>query len=123
MSIEPDWAKGAKILAPGLGPSDLDDVSELRAWHVVIREEQEGELMDALKHLPYSIRKLKAGDGHQRVPGAMSFCNVSAIHESDYDMVRVRHAMSPQVIEYEVVRTFVHVGPRLELNRRTVHTA
>lgn len=58
--ITPSWANGAKILAPGLGPDDLQhnghDPATLRPWHVVARVEDVPEIFRSLQSMPYHQR-------------------------------------------------------------------
>merc|ERR1711971_366026 len=56
----PDWANGAKVLVPGLGPAGMAlaglEPGSLRAWNVVVREDQQHAVLAALDSLPYRRR-------------------------------------------------------------------
>jgi hypothetical protein len=53
MSIKPRWAKGAKILVPGLDPQDIEQLyGRLFPHHVVAFEEDTREILGTLSRMP-----------------------------------------------------------------------
>lgn len=115
--VEPSWARGAKVLVAGLLPEHLDDAASLRAWHVIITQDQEEEFIQELQDLSYTTRKLNQGDRRHVVPGTFSLCNFS---ENDNEGYNEDGAV--QLIEYhvEVVNTFIYFTEPLD--NRTVRT-
>merc|ERR1712032_312946 len=62
IDTRPSWAYGAKIFVDGMGPETLKApcLPQLMPSHVVIYEEDEDDLMKALRQLlPYRIMKRK----------------------------------------------------------------
>lgn len=78
----PLWARGCKILVPGLQVDDLEEVVRdgLGKRHVIIFPEKERELHDVFwSSLPYNSRpRLKAGRGIKWIPYSRSSEHVEA---------------------------------------------
>ena len=82
---------------------------------MVVQQEDEDNVIAALSHLPYGIRKLKPGRARVAIPSRLSMLNVSPNGEStmsDETFSRGESALSHDafpIIEYSVKNTFVHI--------------
>jgi len=125
VDIQPSWANGAKIFVRGLGPDScsLPCNKPFCASHVVVREEEEADIHEALKDLPYRLRKLKVSTGRLQTtvpmgtapfPNDPSLCDIS--DEGEHEIVDDTGG----IIEIRTVNTFIHFAP--EIDARSVRT-
>jgi len=106
IDLKPDWAKGAKIFTSSFGPEHLEEPifeGELKAWHVLINEADEKDLLDALVALPIRYRKLKSRTGRVALPNHLSLLEISSEGENEI----VNDAI--EVIPYNVAGTFLNI--------------
>jgi len=97
--VQPAWAGGAKIfsnLEQRVLQAMLPRGQVLKPWHVVVRENDEESLIEAIAHLPESARRLKCGTGRR-----VMYCEDASSVQADVDAEHM-------VIEVEVKHTFVH---------------
>jgi hypothetical protein len=120
VDVQPAWANGAKVFVDDFTAEDLNEpwhANGLRPYHVVLYEADEDALTDALKHLPYGIRKLKPGVGRRSYPDEFALLEVSSGEEDDLE------TDAAGVIEYTVHNSFLHIGPRYnDRDDRSVRT-
>jgi len=106
IEVQPSWAGGAKIFAEGVCPERIDVPLHdgiLKPWHVVVREQDEDELLAALGDLPVRLKKLKPRAGRAVFPSDLSFLDVSS--EGEHEVADD----ATEVIPYYVRRTFLNV--------------
>jgi len=104
IDVQPSWANGAKIFVGDAAPENFDEI--LNASHSVVYARDEPAIFEALKDLPWNVKKLKPGSGRAVVPGNLSLVDVS----SDDDPMDVQAA--GDVLEVWVKYGFIHVGTR-----------
>jgi len=123
VDLQPVWAHGAKIFVGGIGPEKLDapGLAHLSPANVAIYEEDESELMDALRQLlPYRVMKRKPGTaGKCVVPDDLSLANLSSNMTSIITNAGGSQASCPEtslteelvpslnLLEYTVRNTFI----------------
>lgn len=80
VTVMPAWGDGVICLAPGVaGPPDIPGVfGKLGGTHVIVKEEDETELLTAIDALPVRYKKLKPNECRRIVPGMDSMFNVSS---------------------------------------------
>lgn len=100
IDVKPQWADGAKVFTK-VDPQDLRNTLgdiQFRPWHLLINEHDENKVFDAIKHLPYTFKKLKHDVGRLVI--------------SDCDIDRISHQANPdedkRVVELQVARTSIH---------------
>lgn len=126
VDIEPAWVNHAKVFVAGLGPQHFSACPggmQLAASHLVIHAEHEAEIDAALQHLPYRVKKHRAREVKHiarrnaavwAFPGDLSLFEVSDEGEEDIQND------AGIVIEYQVVRGFIHVGASPHASRSSV---
>lgn len=108
----PTWARGAKVLVPGVGPELFDQ--DLEHFNVVVKEEDEHELFRELEEkLPHRNRQLKAGSGRSLVPDKLSLFDISDGGASSSTLF--------DIAGMQVVRTFIDI-PRVKLQVKSSKT-
>jgi hypothetical protein len=99
--LTPGWANGAWILVPNIHAEVVLDPSySLQPFNIVIHEHELEKLKSALRTVPKTMRPK-----YRAVPQGES-CGVN---ESDSCSGSSIDECNPAQIEYEVVRTFIHV--------------
>jgi len=120
VEVMPSWARGAKILVADVGPECFDQ--NLGPYQVIVSEDDEEALNEALQTLPYRFRKPKPGTARAVVPEQFSLLGVSSsgassssIVPGDLESSAPSAADEDEVLEIRVERTFIHVaGPAFD---------
>mmetsp|Transcript_88153 Transcript_88153/g.174964 ORF Transcript_88153/g.174964 Transcript_88153/m.174964 type:complete len:706 (+) Transcript_88153:38-2155(+) len=104
VDVQPPWAHGAKIFVEGFDSSLANELDiELRPWHVVVSQTDEPLIHDALRHLPFNLKKMKPGIGRRFVPGGLDLMDVSS--EGEHEVLND----AQDIIEIRVRRTFLEI--------------
>lgn len=119
VELQPAWAHGAKVFVEGIGPELVEPplAERLLPSNVFVREEDQGDVLAALEHLPVRVRKQKPGDNI--VPDRLSLLSVSSVPgtttSDDRSLLNASSASSgcvedepERAVEITVVNTFVH---------------
>jgi len=131
VELKPGWGNGAKVLIAGIGPEHIEapGVERLGPQHILVNRHDQAELLEALQHLPYRIRKLKPDLGVRSIPEQMSLLSMSsgdggACEDDDSEPVTedltvetsINEIPSTEVsdVEIQVKRTFIHFSQPLD---------
>mmetsp|Transcript_104584 Transcript_104584/g.326157 ORF Transcript_104584/g.326157 Transcript_104584/m.326157 type:complete len:491 (+) Transcript_104584:1-1473(+) len=84
VDVQPEWARGAKVLAAGLGPEHLEPafLEKSMPRHVMLYDDDVDDLLDEPRGLPYEIRKVKPVGALPAQPGALSLAVASSVGAS-----------------------------------------
>jgi len=78
VDVKPQWAHGAKIFVNSHVEAPFMDPMAMHGGHVLVYKDEVDDLLTDLKHLPYTIRKLKPTASRRVFPEHLSLLEVSS---------------------------------------------
>lgn len=134
-NLQPAWANGAKIMVAGLSIQSMEQTdippSELRPWHVLVKESDESRVHEALSALSYRVRprlqlsrcrtltiSAQPSENYGDVPGEGRQLDSQEVMEVDRESIGGEY----EQLEASVQNTFIHFPVREPLSPRTAVT-
>lgn len=117
--LQPSWANGAKIFVEHLTSADVEESRvELQPRHVIVREDEEHYVYEALEGIPYKVRpRLKPTAGRAIVPDSNS---ISRFRDADGS----NGGDDDDEVQYDIVvrGTFITIRFQPEISPRSMKT-